>query len=99
MQAKQELDKESWTAVEKDYKLLESVGEGSYGQVRKAKHIASRNKVAIKRITVDEESRLVWMKYIVREIGILRRLSKHQSNHFSVRLMDVVVPEGELESG
>jgi len=65
----------------------------------KAVHRESKFMVAIKKITVIENARLTALKYIAREVGILRRLSKHASNKFSVRLFDVVVPEGELEVG
>mgnify|MGYP000987180149 CR=1 FL=1 len=66
----------------------------------KAKHKESKFSVAIKRIELKEKNRLTSLKFIIREIGILRRLSRHQSNHFSVRLLDVVIPEEEeLESG
>ena len=78
---------------------MEKVGEGSYGQVMKAKHRESKFKVAIKRIPVPTKNRNSALKHIVREIGILRSLSKHASNKFTVRLFDVVVKEDELESG
>ena len=66
----------------------------------KAVQRKSMFKVAIKRIPVPEQNgRSLALKYIVREIGILRRLSKHASNKYSVRLFDVVVPDGELKEG
>jgi len=40
----------SWECLDKEYTILEQVGEGSYGQVKKAVHKESKFKVAIKRI-------------------------------------------------
>lgn len=39
---------ECWTAVAEDYEIIVKVGQGSYGQVYKAKNIITGETVAIK---------------------------------------------------
>lgn len=39
---------EAWKAITDDYKLLEFLGKGSYGQVYKAKRLLDNQIVAIK---------------------------------------------------
>ena len=88
-----------WDQVLKDYKLLENVGEGSYGQVFKAIHKKSKYNVAIKKISLQENAGICMYLSVIREISILRKLSKHVSNKFSVRLIEVIVPEEEMKKG
>ena len=42
----------SWNHVKAEYDIQKYIGEGSYGEVKKAIHRASRYKVAIKRIEI-----------------------------------------------
>ena len=88
----------SWNCVKDQYILLEKVGEGSYGEVKKAIHKASMSEVAIKKISLPDTERISTYKSVIREITILRKLSKHNSNIFSVRLVDVIVPEEEMKA-
>ena len=61
----------SWHTVKKDYKLLDVLGEGVYGQVVKAVHRVSKKIVAIKNVSCSFDD-LTHMKYVLREITILR---------------------------
>ena len=88
----------SWDCLLKDYILQEHLGEGSYGEVRKAVHKQNRYKVAIKRISLPEDSDIALYNSVIREITILRKLSKHASNKFSVRLIDVIVSEEDMKA-
>ena len=64
----------SWRTVKKDFKLLDVLGEGAYGQVVKAVHRESKKIVAIKNVSCSF-SDLKHMKYVLREITILRQFS------------------------
>ena len=61
----------SWKALKEIYKLTEIIGEGQGGQVVKAYHRESLQEVAIKKIdcSFDNDNH---MKYVLREISILR---------------------------
>lgn len=61
----------SWKIFQKEYKLIEVVGEGVEGTVIKAKHRQEKIHVAIKRIPCSFED-MDHMKYILREISIMR---------------------------
>jgi serine/threonine protein kinase len=61
----------SWKSLQKDYKLLEVVGEGANGMIVKARHRATKKYVAIKKIDCSFKD-LVHMKYVLRELTILR---------------------------
>jgi len=86
----------SWKACKKDYKLTEVVGEGSGGLIVKAHHRLSETKVAIKKIDCSFDN-LYHMKYVLRELTILRQLSENDNNQFITKLYDVVVPEHAFE--
>ena len=61
----------SWKQVKNNYKLTQVIGIGSHGTVVKAKHRTTNEVVAIKRVDCNFKN-LDYMKYILREISILR---------------------------
>lgn len=61
----------SWKTVSKDYKIVDVIGQGSGGQVVKAMNRQSKTIVAVKRIECGFDN-LQYMKYILREISIMR---------------------------
>ena len=90
--------KSSWDCLKEEYSVKEIIGEGSYGEVRKAIHRKSNCKVAVKRIKLPPNAGMNMYSSVIREITILRKLSKHASNGFSVRLIDIIVPEAEMKA-
>ena len=86
----------TWKALKEHYKLTEVIGEGQGGQVVKAYRRDSLKEVAIKKIDCSFED-LEHMKYVLREISILRQLSSMDTNQFSTKLYDVIVPEHAYE--
>jgi serine/threonine protein kinase len=82
----------SWITVKKDYKLLYVLGQGSYGQVVKATHRVTKKIVAIKNIkcTFDD---LTHMKYVLREITILRQLSLIKNIKSTTQLYEIMISE------
>lgn len=56
-----------WKDASKEYKLIEFLGKGSYGQVVKAKHRETKEIYAIKCLKIDTTN-LYLLRYIVREI-------------------------------
>ena len=85
-----------WKALKTDYKLSELVGQGSGGQIVKARHRKSNKIVAIKKIDCSFGD-LHYMTYVLRELTILRQLSEMENNHFTNKLLDVIVPEDVYE--
>jgi mitogen-activated protein kinase 1/3 len=89
-----------WRDANKQYKLVDFLGKGSYGQVVKAKHRETKEIYAIKCIKCDPTN-LYFFRYVIREIQILRQLSQMESNVFTVKIHDIIVPESageELEN-
>ena len=60
------------------YQLLESLGEGSFGQVRRAKDTFTGQVVAIKQVRLMSKGRYL-PKAVFREIESLRQLSEGQN--------------------
>ena len=67
---KVKLSNTRWAYVKKEYKLVEFLGEGSFGQVVRAKHRVSGKVFAIKMIT-DVFKHDYQAKKILREIEIM----------------------------
>ncbi|KAK0419269.1 hypothetical protein QR680_014053 [Steinernema hermaphroditum] len=67
------------------YEILEQVGEGTYGQVYKARDRSTQQKVALKKVRLENEKEGFPIT-AVREIKILRQLD-HQN---IVKLLDIV---------
>jgi serine/threonine protein kinase len=66
-------EKNVWADVEKSYKILDLIGQGAYGTVKKAKNIVNGNLVAIKHITNFSHSKILTLK-VLREILIMKGL-------------------------
>ena len=62
----------SWKTVKDKFKIVEVIGEGSYGQVVRAIERETKKVVAIKRISCSSSK----MTYVLREISILKQLSQ-----------------------
>lgn len=71
-----------WEYIRKTYKLKEHLGSGTYGAVYKVRHRDTKKEYACKYINnfLDHE---VVAKLIVREISIMRKLSKVKTNIFT----------------
>ena len=81
-----------WQDLEDEYIILQPIGTGSFGQVVKAQHIQSKRIVAIKMID-DLFSSPYTFKKVIREIQILRQLSKMKRNIFTTKLLDMIIPK------
>ena len=75
----------------KDYKLLELVGKGSFGQVCKAQHKITGKIYAIKLIK-DAFKSDYHARKTIREVTILRQLSAMKGNVFTTTLHDIIIP-------
>lgn len=53
-------------------------------------------KVAIKRIDLSKIWHYRGFRAVIREITILRKLSKHKSNRFTIKLIDAILPKEGL---
>lgn len=74
-----------------NYEILTEVGNGSFGEIVKAKHRQTQRVVAIKRILEIDENPLVY-KALIREVHILRKLSGFAQNNFTSKIVDVIAP-------
>lgn len=79
-----------WEYLKKVYKIKEHIGQGSYGQVHKATNRLTKQVVAIKYIKGFMKNS-DHAKMVVRELTILRKLSKIKKNIFTTKLLDVVL--------
>ena len=66
-----------WKSIELDYELLEKPGEGSYGQVLKARHRETGRLCAIKHVK-DALYDAYEAQKVLREIHIMRKLSSQK---------------------
>ena len=66
------------------------IGEGTYGQVVKAKHRKTGQIYAIKLIK-DIFHNEQHAKQVCRELKIMRHLSKDEDNIYTVKLHDVII--------
>ena len=81
----------SWKVLQKEYKLIEIIGEGVEGIVIKAKNRVEKINCAIKRISCSFDD-MHQMKYILREISIMRQLTQMDECSFAPMLIDIVIP-------
>ncbi|WVW86614.1 mitogen-activated protein kinase CPK1 [Kwoniella bestiolae CBS 10118] len=72
--------------VSEHYQVLEVIGEGAYGVVVAATHIASGTKVAIKRITPFDHA--MFCQRTLREIKLLRHF-RHEN---IIAILDIIAP-------
>ena len=82
-----------WSEIKHDYKILQVIGHGTFGQVVKAKIRQTGEYVAIKLISNCFQNESI-ARQICREIMLMRRLSKLQRNFFTTQLIDVILPPG-----
>ena len=87
-----------WRPILKKYTLDSYIGKGSFGQVIKAKNIATGQFVAIKQIK-DIFRNYYECRKVLREITILKRFSDMKDNLFTPKLVDIVVPLRKLKNG
>jgi len=81
-----------WSHIAADYNFIKIQGQGSFGQVVKATQKSTSKTVAIKYIQ-DAFDNIHSCKRVFREIAILRRLTQMENNIFTVKLLDVIIPE------
>lgn len=81
-----------WQHVRVKYKLIEEMGEGSYGQVLKAMNRETKQIVAIK-FMKNTFSDSYQARKTLREIKILRKLSRIPNNLFTTALIDIILPQ------
>ena len=75
------------------------LGEGSFGQVIKAKHKTTGQIVAIKYIKdIFRNQSYEWCK-VIREIQILRHLTEMKNNIFTPKLIDIIIPQNAATVG
>ncbi len=65
--------------MKEEYKLLEVLGEGAFGQVVRAKHRQFKQQVAIKFIETDFDD-LITLRNIIREVSLLRQFTAFSDN-------------------
>jgi len=84
-----------WVEIKPEYYIKEVIGEGVFGQVRKAVLRKTKEIVAIKLMRFNCLD-VYEFKRVLREISILRQFSQMETNAFTVKLFDVILPpEGE----
>ena len=83
-----------WRDITSDYKIIKLIGQGTFGQVVKAKHRATGEYVAIKLIS-DCFYNSTITRQILREVMLMRRLKKLKNNIFTVGLKDIILQGSE----
>ena len=86
-------DEHLWAVIRKDYHIDKKLGQGAYGRVMKCTSKASGKTYAVKLMT-DVFDDIHYLKQLVREIHIMRKLSKMPSNIFTTELHDVIITRG-----
>ena len=79
-----------WKIVSGQYKLLNVLGEGTFGKVIQARHRVTKQDVAIKFINTKFEKQSE-CRNILREISILKQFSQMNENIFVSKLYEVIV--------
>ena len=82
-----------WNEIETNYgyELICKLGEGSYGEVFKVRHIETGEKFAIKLIK-DPFDNVKHATQLYREMVIMRKLSKFHNNIFTTQIVDIILP-------
>lgn len=80
-----------WKNLKGEYKLLEEMGQGSYGFVVKAMHKQTKQIVGIK-LMKNIFGDVYQARKTLREIKILRKLSRIPNNLFTTSLLDIILP-------
>lgn len=98
MEKKLVLDKQ-WKIIKQNYSITRFMGEGSYGEVVKARHRTTREVVAIKMLKFNFNN-IHLIRNVIRELAILRQLTMMDNNYFTITLKELVVPvDIETEAG
>ena len=74
-----------------NYRKIEKIGEGTYGVVYKAKHLQTKEIVALKKIRLENEEEGV-PSTAIREISILKELMHPNV----VKLIEVIISQSKL---
>lgn len=89
-----------WNYVYSSYEPIRDIGFGTFGQVVLARFKETGEIFAIKLIRNVFSSKY-HCKKVLREIGILRRLSQLSANVYTSKLYDIIIPasqQSELET-
>ena len=73
------------------YKVVEYLGEGTYGSVVKAMHIQTEKLCAIKLVQNCFRDKYCALQ-ISREIKLLRKLTEMKDNIFTTHVIDIILP-------
>lgn len=87
-----------WQTICGRYQPITFLGEGTFGQVIKAKDLQTGQFVAIKLIR-DIFSNSYESRKVLREIMIMRQLTEMEDNVFSPRLRDILIPSKKTPTG
>ena len=71
------------------YEIQDKIGQGRYGSVYRGLNKETGEVVAIKAIEYDKDD-IDHIKYIWREILIMKKLSEFKNNIFTTKLYDVI---------
>jgi serine/threonine protein kinase len=77
-----------WKLIRDKYKLLDVLGEGTFGKVIKARVRETGKLVAIKFIEADFTA-INPIRNIIRELQILRQFTQMKDNIFTTKLLDI----------
>jgi len=78
-----------WRHISNDYKLIRVLGKGAFGMVVKARDRKTKEVVAIKMMTISKSQQILAMA--LREIQILKQLSKLDKHNVTCKLRNVVL--------
>ena len=79
------------------YKLIKKIGCGQFGEVYKAKCITTGEKYAIKLMKNPFKTQHV-ARQVYREIKLMRKLSEIETNLFTSKLVDIILPGCSFKS-
>ena len=85
-----------WKEVTDNYTVICKIGEGSFGEVYKAKCKNTSKKVAIKHMN-DFSDHSYGLVKVIRELKIMRKLGG-MTTVFMPALIDVIIPKHEKRS-
>ena len=85
-----------WMLIESKYDVIKMLGKGSYGQVALVRDLNTNEEFAVKYID-DVFYNAYEAKKVCREIQLMRYLSNHKENIYTVKLKDLVIPPLEQE--
>ncbi|BFZ63205.1 hypothetical protein YB2330_004325 [Saitoella coloradoensis] len=94
-QPRRKLEFKGCSNVEHEYEFLEKLGEGTFGEVHKAKRARTGELVALKRIIVHQPEKEGFPITALREIRLLKAVS-HQH---VISLIDMAVKRGDPKRG